>query len=145
MAVANAIVTDKYFDTIEIQNHLKNVEYIIMAAPAPEQFKETPIQFTIFLNTQEKLPQDIQEAVFTKFLEENGITNPDKIMSQLMPVGFSMSQQDTAMPLLLIKREDQGSIPNIPMHVYDFLADSDNFFEAKQEKLTGWSYSYNEE
>ena len=145
MAVANAIVTDKYYDQIEIQNHLKNVEYIIMAAPAPGTFKETPIQFTIFLNTQEKLPQDIQEAVFGKFLEENGIKNPDKILSQLMPVGFSMSQQDTAMPLLLIKKEDQNSIPNIAMHVYDFLADSDNFFEAKQEKLTGWSYSYTEE
>jgi len=143
--VANAIVTDKYFDTLEISNHLKNVEYIIMAAPAPEQFKKTPIQFTIFLNTQDRLPQDVQEAVFDKFLEENGIKNPDKIMSQLMPVGFSMSQQDTAMPLLLVKKEDQTSIPNIPMHVYDFLADSDNFFEAKQEKLTGWTYSYNEE
>ena len=143
--VANAIVTDKYFDTLEISNHLKKVEYIIMAAPAPEQFKKTPIQFTIFLNTQDRLPQDVQEAVFGKFLEENGIKNPDKIMSQLMPVGFSMSQQDTAMPLLLVKKEDQTSIPNIPMHVYDFLADSDNFFEAKQEKLTGWTYSYNEE
>ncbi|RLA78617.1 MAG: hypothetical protein DRG78_14695 [Epsilonproteobacteria bacterium] len=143
--VANAIVTDKYFDLIEIKNHLKNVEYIIMAAPAPEQFKETPIQFTIFLNTSDELPRDVQEAVFEKFLKENGIRNPDKIMSQLMPVGFSMSQQDTAMPLLLVKKEDQTSIPNIPMHVYDFLADSDNFFEAKQEKLTGWTYSYNEE
>ncbi len=145
MAVANAIVTDTYFDPIEITKHLKNVEYIIMAAPAPEQFKETPIQFTIFLNTQDKLPRDVQEAVFEKFLEENKIKNPDKIMSQLMPVGFSMSQQDTAMPLLLVKQEDQNSIPNVLMHIYDFLADSDNFFEAKEEKLTGWSYSYIEE
>jgi len=143
--VANAIVTDKYFDTIEITNHLKNVEYIIMAAPAPEQFKETPIQFSIFLNTSYELPREVQESVFDKFLQDNGITNPDKIMSQLMPVGFSMSQQDTAMPLLLIKQEDQKSIPHRLMHVYDFLADSDNFFEAKQEKLTGWTYSYNEE
>ena len=145
MPVANAIVTDTYFDVIEIENHLKNVEYIILAAPAPEQFKETPIQFTIFLNTTDKLPRDVQEAVFDKFLEENGIKNPDKILSQLMPVGFSMSQQDTPMPLLLIKQEDQGSIAHRLMHVYDFLADSDNFFEAKQERLTGWSYSYNEE
>jgi len=145
MAVANAIVTDAYYDTIEIANHLKNIEYIIMAAPAPEQFKDTPIQFTIFLNTSDKLPQDVQEAIFGKFLEENGIENPDKIMSNLMPVGFSMSQQDTAMPLLLVKKEDQNSIPHTPMHVFDFLADSDNFFEAKNEKLTGWSYSYNEE
>ncbi len=143
--VANAIITDKYFDTIEITSHLKNVEYIIMAAPAPEQFKETPIQFSIFLNTTDELPREIQESVFDKFLQDNGITNPDKIMSQLMPVGFSMSQQDTAMPILLIKQEDQKSIPHRLMHVYDFLADSDNFFEAKQEKLTGWTYSYNEE
>ncbi len=145
MAVANAIITDKYFDTIEITSHLKNVEYIIMAAPAPEQFKETPIQFTIFLNTSDKLPRDVQEAVFDKFLDENGIKDPDKILSQLMPVGFSMSQQDTPMPLLLIKQEDVNSIPSTPMHVYDFLANSDNFFEAKQEKLTGWSYNYSED
>ena len=145
MAVANAIVTDKYFDQIEIASHLKNVEYIIMAAPAPEQFKGTPIQFSIFLNTSDELPRDVQESVFDKFLKDNGIVNPDKIMSRLMPVGFSMSQQDTAMPLLLIKQEDQRSIPHRLMHVYDFLADSDNFFEAKQEKLTGWTYSYNEE
>ena len=144
MAVANAIVTENYFDIDEIQKHLQNVEYIIMAAPAPEQFKDTPIQFSIFLNTQDKLPQDVQEAVFGKFLEENGIRNPEKILSQLMPVGFSMSQQDTAMPLLLIKQEDVNSIPYTMMHVYDFLADSDNFFQAKEEKLTGWSYSYEE-
>jgi len=143
--VANAIVTDKYFDTIEITNHLKNVEYIIMAAPAPEQFKATPIQFSIFLNTTDELPREVQESVFDKFLQDNGIKMADKIMSQLMPVGFSMSQQDTAMPLLLVKQEDQKSIPHRLMHVYDFLADSDNFFEAKQEKLTGWTYSYNEE
>jgi len=144
MAVANAIVTDTYFEVQEITGHLKNVEYIILAAPAPEQFKETPIQFTIFLNTSDRLPKDIQDAVFDKFLDDNGINNPQKVLSQLMPVGFSMSQQDTAMPLLLIKKEDINSIPHVPMHVYDFLADSDNFFEAKQEKLTGWSYSYNE-
>ena len=145
MAVANAIVTDKYFDTIEITNHLKNVEYIIMAAPAPKHFKETPIHFTIFLNTSDKLPQDVKDAILDKFLDDNGIKDPKEIMSQLMPVGFSMSQQDTAMPLLLVKKEDQQSIPYSVMHVMDFLADSDNFFEAKEEKLTGWTYSYSEE
>ena len=145
MAVANAIVTDKYFDPIEITKHLKNVEYIIMAAPAPTHFTDTPIQFTIFLNTQDKLPQDVKDAILDKFLDENSIRNPKEVMSQLMPVGFSMSQQDTAMPLLLVKQADQQSIPYAVMHVMDFLADSDNFFEAKQEKLTGWTYSYNEE
>jgi hypothetical protein len=64
-------------------------------------------------------------------------------MSKLMPVGFSQSLQDTPMPLLLVKPEDQRSIPYAVMHVMDFLADSDNYNEAKIESLTGWSYSYN--
>ncbi len=141
--VAKPINTDKYFSVDEIQKHLQNVEYIIMAAAAPEHFKDTPIHFSIFLNTQDKLPQDVKDAILDKFLDENKITNPIEVMSQIMPVGFSMSAQDTPMPLLLVKPEDQRSIPYAVMHVMDFLADSDNFFEAKNEKLTGWSYSYN--
>ena len=140
---AKAIVTDKYFEVDEIQKHLSNVEYIIMAAPAPSRFTETPIHFTIFLNTQEKFSQEIKDAIFDKFLADHGIINPQEVMSQLMPVGFSMSLQETPMPLLLIRAEDQKSIPATVMHVIDFLADSENFFEAKEEKLTGWSYSYN--
>ena len=142
--VAKAINTDKYFTLDEIQKHLQNVEYIIMAAPAPEHFKDTPIHFTIFLNTDDKLPQDIKDAILDKFLDENSIKNPRELISQLMPVGFSMSAQDTPMPLLLVKPEDQKSIPYSVMHVMDFLADSEKFFEAKNEKLTGWTYSYNE-
>ena len=115
-----------------------------MAAAAPENFKDAPIHFTIFLNTQDKLPQDVKDAILDKFLDENAIKGPIELMSQIMPVGFSMSAQDTPMPLLLVKPEDQKSIPYAIMHVMDFLADSDNFFEAKQEKLTGWSYCYNE-
>ena len=140
---AKAIVTDKYFNKEEIENHLKNVEYIIMAAPAPEQFKDTPIHFSIFLNTDEKLPQDVKDAILSKFMDENSMSNAKEVMSQVMPVGFSMSSQDTAMPLLLVKQEDQMSIPYALMHVIDFLADSDNFYEAKTHNLTGWTYSYN--
>ncbi|MEA3228347.1 MAG: hypothetical protein U9P38_04655 [Campylobacterota bacterium] len=140
---AKAIVTDTYLDPSEIELHLKNVEYILMATPAPEHFKGTPIQFTIFLNTQERFPDEIKSAILDKFLDENSITNPQEIMSQLMPVGFGKSTQDTPMPLLLIKPEDQRSIPNAVMHVIDFLADSDKFIEAKIHRLTGWSYSYN--
>jgi hypothetical protein len=140
---AKAIVTDKYFTPEEITKHLENVEYIIMAAPAPEKFTQTPIHFTIFLNTAEKFPQEIKDAILEKFMQENSITNPQEVMSQIMPVGFSMSSQETPMPLLLIKKEDQMSIPHAPMHVIDFLADSNNFYEAKTHKLTGWSYSYN--
>ena len=140
---AKSIKTEKYLSQEEIQKHLKNVEYIIMAAPAPEHFKDTPIHFTIFLNTAEQIPKDIQDAILEKFREEHGIKEPAELMSQLMPVGFAISNaQDTPMPMLLVKPEDQRSIPNVPMHVMDFLADSDNFDEAKKDSLTGWSYSY---
>ena len=138
-----AIKTDKYLDQQQIQEHLKNVEYIIMAAPAPEHFKDTPIHFTLFLNTDEKLPKEIQEAILEKFLQEQKIEKPTEVMSQLMPVGFALSQaQDTPMPMLLVKPEDQRSIPYAVLHVIDFLADSDAFNEAKVKNLTGWSYSY---
>ena len=141
--IAKPIQTDTYFTPDEIQKHLKNVEYIIMATPAPSHFKDTPIQFSIFLNTQDEFPQDIKDAILDKFLDDYKIVNPAEVMSQLMPVGFSMSAQDTPMPLLLVKPEDQKTIPYVVMHVIDFLADSDKFHEAKVEKLTGWSYSYN--
>jgi len=140
---AKAIVTDTYLDHLEIVKHLKNVDYIIMAAPAPEHFIDTPIHFTIFLNTSDKLPNDVKDAILDKFLDEQKIKNPKELMSQLMPVGFGKSLQDTPMPLLLVKQENQRSIPHVVMHVMDFLADSDNFIEAKISKLTGWSYSYN--
>ena len=140
---AKGIVTDTYLDPIEIHQHLKNVEYILMAAPAPTHFADTPIHFTIFLNTDEQFSKEIKDAILDKFLEENSIKNPIEVMSQTMPVGFGKSVQETPMPMLLVKPEDQRSIPSAPMHVIDFLADSDKFFEAKTEKLTGWSYSYN--
>jgi len=140
---AKAIQTDNYLKNEEIRKHLKNVEYIIMAAPAPEIFKETPIHFTLFLNTDEKLPQEVQEAILEKFLDENKIEKPAELMSQLMPVGFGISPaQDTPMPMLLVKPQDQKSIPYAVMHVMDFLADSDAFSQAKSDNLTGWSYSY---
>jgi len=140
---AQSIKTEKYLSKDEIEKHLQNVEYIIMAAPAPDHFKDTPIHFTIFLNTAEQIPKDIQEAILDKFRAEHGIKEPAELMSQLMPVGFAISNaQDTPMPMLLIKPEDKRSIPNVPMHVMDFLADSENFDEAKIKNLTGWSYSY---
>lgn len=140
---ATPIKTLKYLTPTEIQKHLENVEYIIMAAPAPDYFASSPIHFTIFLNTAESIPKDIQEAIFDKFLDENGIRNPVEVMSQVMPVGFSEGTQETLMPLLIVKQEDIKHIPNVPLMVMDFLADSDNFSEAKDKSLTGWSYSYN--
>ena len=140
--IAQAINTDTYLEPDDIATLLENVEYIIMATAAPAHFKDTPIHFSIFLNTQDKFPQDVKDAILDKFLSENSINTPKEVMSQLMPVGFSKSKQDTPMPLLLVKPEDQKSIPYAVMHVMDFLGDSENFFEAKTEKLTGWSYSY---
>lgn len=144
MPIAKIINTDKYLDINEIKKHLQNVDYIILATPAPKHFKDTPIQFTIFLNTSDNLPQDVKDAILDKFLDEEEIYNPIEVMSQIMPVGFALSsEQDTLMPLLLVKPEDMQNIPNVPMHVIDFLADSSNFSEAKNDGLTGWSYSYN--
>ncbi len=140
---AKPIKNERYLSTQDIQKHLKNVQYIIMAAPAPEHFKDTPIHFTIFLNTADLIPQDIQKAILEKFRDEQKIGQPAELMSQIMPVGFAISSaQDTPMPLLLVKPEDQKTIPYTPMHVMDFLADSDEFFEAKEKSLTGWSYAY---
>ena len=146
MPVAHAINTDKYLEVADIEEHLQNVEYIIMAASAPEHFKDTPIHFTIFLNTDEQFEKDIQDAILDKFLDENNISKPHELMSQIMPVGFAVSDaQDTLMPLLLVDPKDQRSIPYEVMFVMDFLADSDKFDEAKNDSLTGWSYSYNPE
>jgi len=143
LPVAESIATKKYLDIIEIQNHLNNVEYIIMAAQAPKQFPDTPIHFSIFLNTSDNIPAEIQEDIFNKFLQNEGINNPVEKMMRIMPVGFSKGAQDTPMPLLIVRPQDMNDIPNTPMLVMDFLADSDNFNEAKNEALTGWTYSYN--
>lgn len=140
---AKAIKTDKYLSLDEIKKHLQNVEYIIMAAPAPEQFTQTPIHFTIFLNTDDDIPQDIQTEILDKFRSEHKIGEAAELMSQLMPIGFALSSgQETPMPLLLVKAEDQRTIPYAVMHTMDFLADSDAFNEAKIDNLTGWSYAY---
>jgi len=141
---AKAIQTGKYLEVEEIKKHLENVEYVIMATSSPEKFVDTPIHFTVFLNTAERFTQDIQDAILDKFLDDNAITNPQEMMSQVMAVGFGVNtQQDTPMPMLLIKKEDRNMVPHVPMFVMDFLADSDNFYEAKTHKLTGWTYSYN--
>ncbi len=140
---AKAIKTEHYLSQEKIQKHLQNVEYIIMAASAPEHFKDTPIHFTIFLNTADTIPADVQIAILNKFQDEYKIGQTAKLLSQIMPVGFAISSsQDTPMPMLLVKQEDQRSIANVPMYVMDFLADSDEFFEVKEKNLTGWSYSY---
>lgn len=138
-----AIQTKEYLTNIEIEDHLENVEFIILAAPAPDKYSDTPIHFSLFLNTSKPLPKEIETAVLAKFLTDHKITEPKELLARLMPVGFATTSQDTIMPMLLIKPEDKMSIPHIPMFVYDFLADSKEFVEVKEKSLTGWSYSYN--
>lgn len=137
-----AIKTLRYLDTDEINKQLQGVAYIIMASPAPEQFTQTPIHFTLFLNTSHALPDGIKEAVFEKFLKDEAIFNPKEVLAAVMPVGFSEGVHETHMPMLLVKNEDRNAIPHTPMFVFDFLADSNNFTEAKEKSLTGWSYIY---
>ena len=45
---AAAIKTLRYLSVDEIKEHLGGVEYIIMAAPAPDNFKDTPIHLLYF-------------------------------------------------------------------------------------------------
>lgn len=144
MQNAEAIKTLHYLPVEEIDKLLENVEYIIMAAPAPDHFQDAPIHFTIFLNTQEELPEEIKDPVLKKFLDENSIKNPTHVMSKLAPVGFATTKQSSAMPMLLIQPQDVFSIPHRYLHVIDFLGDSDEFEEVKRDSLTGWSYVYEE-
>ncbi|MEA3373521.1 MAG: hypothetical protein U9Q62_07510 [Campylobacterota bacterium] len=138
-----ALETKHYFTPDEIQAKLAGVEYIIMAAPSPDHFKETPIHFTIFLNTHEALPEEIKGAVFEKFCEQYNIINTAHVMSALQAVAFAETRQETPMPMHLVKPEDQRTIPHVPLHVIDFLGDSSDFEQTKRDSLTGWSYSYN--
>ena len=139
-----AIKTLHYLSQEEIDKLLENVEYIMMAAPSPDHFADTPIHFTIFLNTHEELPEEIKDAVLEKFLKENGIRNPKHVMSKLAPVGFATTKQSSPMPMLLIQPQDVYSIPHTYLHVIDFLGESDEFEEVKRDSLTGWSYVYEE-
>ena len=135
-----AIKTKHYLEVEEITTLLEGVEYIIMAAPAPDHFAQTPLHVTIFLNSCEEFPQNIKEMIFNKFCADYKITVFAEVMSQIMPVGFASTTHDTPMPMLLVKAQDQNSIPFAPLHVIDFLADSDEFEEVKKNSLTGWSY-----
>jgi hypothetical protein len=145
--MANKISLDahKHLQESEIISHLKNVEYIIMAAPNPDERSKSPIHFTIFLNTSDALPQDIQAAVLDKFCHQYHITKVDHLLSELAKVGFAETREETLMPMHLFKPEDQQNIPGVIMHIMDFLGDSTGFDEVKKEDQTGWSYSYNED
>jgi hypothetical protein len=137
-----AIKTQRYFDRSEIDAHLFGVEYIIMAAPAPDTFKQSPIHFTIFLNTAEPLPESVRDAVFEKFCRQYSITAAAEFFGGIGSIAFALTQQETPMPMHLVRDEDRRALPHTQMYVMDFLGDSDRFKEVKTKGLTGWSYSY---
>jgi hypothetical protein len=142
MQQREAIKTQRYFDRSEIDAHLFGVEYIIMAAPAPETFESSPIHFTIFLNTKEPLPEPVRDAVFEKFCKQYGITATAEFFAGVGSVAFAETRQETPMPMHLVREEDRRALPHTPMYVMDFLGDSDTFGEVKKNGMTGWSYSY---
>lgn len=123
-----------------IRQNLKEVSYIIMVAPAVKASEKTPLHVSIFLNTDEQLPKEIQNSIFDKFCKDYKLFDTAQILSQIMPVGFADTGHEKAMPMLLIKSQDKASIPHIPMFVIDFLADSKDFDDTKTKDLTGWSY-----
>lgn len=135
-----SIKIKSYLTKQEISDNLKGISHIIMVAPSPKELSKTPLHVSIFLNTDEKLSKEIQKNIFDKFCKDYKLFNTADILSQVMPVGFADTGHDTAMPMLLIKPQDQMSIPHIPMFVIDFLADSNDFTDTKTKDLTGWSY-----
>ena len=138
----DAIRVQDYIDETQIEEHLKNVEYIIMAAPSTRDNAKAPIHFTIFLNTQEVLPRHIQDAILDKFAREYKIKSISDLFSRLDAAAFVKTSQQTLMPLHLYKDVDKKNLPHTMMHIMDFEGDSAEFKEAKEKGLTGWSYSY---
>ncbi|WP_345987380.1 hypothetical protein WCX18_09660 [Sulfurimonas sp. HSL1-2] len=140
-----ALKTEQYLNPAEITAHLEGVEYIVMAAPAVRDTAKAPIHFTLFLNTADNLPADIQQAVLDKFADQYGFRNIADLFSQPDRVAFAVTTQETPMPLHLFKPEDKMRLPSTVMFVMDFEADSDNFPEVKEKQLTGWTYAYETE
>lgn len=133
---------NEYLSEMKIKEHLKNVEYIIMAAPSIRDDAKAPLHITLFLNTQDMLPPDIQKAVMDKFAAQYGLSGISDLFSQPDRVAFALTSMDTPMPLHLFKAEDKHRLPSTTMFIMDFEADSDRFPEVKRDQLTGWSYAY---
>jgi len=138
-----ALQAEKYLTKAEIEDHLNGVEYIIMAAPTTRDNPNTPIHFTIFLNTSDELPVDVQHAILDKFADQYKITNIVDVFSQLDAVAFTETNLDSVMPMHLFKDDAKKELEHTIMHVMDFEADAEGFGEVKAGS-TGWSYSYDD-
>ena len=139
-----ALQAQSYLNQAEIKAHLDGVEYIIMAAPTTRDNPNTPIHFTIFLNTSDAIPHEIQEAIIGKFSQQYKISNIVDVFSQLDAVAFAETNLDSIMPMHLFKDADKGELENTTMHIIDFEANAEGFGEVKAGS-TGWSYSYQSE
>ncbi len=133
---------ENYLAADAIEAHLEGVEYIVMAAPSMRDNAKAPLHITLFLNTKEMLPADIQKAVLNKFASQFGLRDISDLFSQLDNVAFALTKMDTPMPMHLFTAEEKRQLPSTTMFVMDFEADSDNFPEVKKEQLTGWTYAY---
>ncbi|MCX6073678.1 MAG: hypothetical protein NTY39_05085 [Campylobacterales bacterium] len=131
-----------YLSANEIEKHLENVEYIIMAAPSMMAAPELPLHFSIFLNTSDTIPEAIKTQLLAKFCQEHAITQTSHVLSNLERIGFAITSQETPMPRHILDDAEANTIPWRLMHIIDFLGDSSGFKEAK-DGLSGWSYSYN--
>lgn len=142
MFEAKPLNVNSYLSQSEIQKHLENVDYIIMAAPSMMAAPELPLHFTLFLNTSDVLPEAIKPQLLEKFCRDHGITQTSHILSNLERVAFAMTSQETPMPRHILDDAEANAIPWTLLHIIDFLGESEGFKEAK-DGLSGWSYSYN--
>jgi len=131
-----------YLSHNEIRDHLKNVEFILMAEPSLMTPPEHPLHFTIILNTSEVIPEEIKPLLLEKFCREYGITATSHVLSNRERIAFALTPQNTPMPKHIIDDAQASTIPWTLLHIIDFLGNSQGFKEAK-EGLSGWSYSYN--
>lgn len=144
MDTKDILFTRKWLNREEIDKNLKDVEFIVMAGPTLAQDPTTPIHFTIYLNTQETLPDEIVEQVFNKFVSDYKIIKVSDMVNGLHPVAFSLNDRDTAMPMFLMgESASVAEVEYTNMYIYDFEGNADGFDECKKEAKTGWTYSYN--
>ncbi len=137
---ANAINVKKFLSTQEIESELSGVEYIILVSPSVRENPLHPVHFTLFLNTQENLPQHIADAIVEKFAREHSITNIVDLINLLDLVALAKTDEHRPMPMHIYKKDEADDIPHRVMYIIDFEADSANFSEVKKNSLTGWTY-----
>lgn len=136
------LTINSYLSFPEIEALLEGVDYIVKAEPSLLKAPELPLHFTIVLNTSDTIPEEVRPLILEKFCRELGITQTSHLLSELQPVAFALTPQETPMPRHLIDPADARTIPWKLLHIIDFLGGSEGFKEAK-DGLSGWSYSYN--